>query len=44
MANKIRLAFMLLRYLRYGLIGLWVSFLAPLLFERLKIAKIKPVA
>lgn len=35
---------MLLRYFRYGLIGLWVSFLAPLLFERIKIAKIKPVA
>jgi membrane-associated phospholipid phosphatase len=28
-----------LRFLRYGLIGLWVSALAPLLFEKLKLSK-----
>ena len=31
----------ILRYLRYGLIGLWVSMLAPLLFEALKLAQIQ---
>lgn len=29
----------LLRYLRYGLIGLWIAFLAPWLFIRLKLAQ-----
>jgi membrane-associated phospholipid phosphatase len=33
----------LLRYIRYSLIGLWVSLLAPLLFKALKLAEIKPV-
>ena len=32
----------ILRYVRYGLIGLWVSMLAPLLFEKLELAKINP--
>lgn len=31
----------LLRFLRYSLIGMWVSFLAPLLFRSLKIADFK---
>jgi hypothetical protein len=30
-----------LRYLRYLLIGLWVSWIGPLLFEKLKIATIQ---
>lgn len=30
-----------LRYLRYTLVGLWVSALAPLLFERLGLAQVK---
>ena len=29
----------MLRYLRYGLVGLWVSGLAPMIFIRLKLAK-----
>lgn len=29
----------LLRYLRYGLVGLWISGIAPLLFVRFKLAK-----
>lgn len=33
----------LLRFLRYFLIGLWISCLAPLLFVRLKIGRIAPV-
>ncbi|MFZ3069658.1 MAG: hypothetical protein WA110_00845 [Anaerolineaceae bacterium] len=32
-----------LRYLRYALIGLWISYLSPLLFEKLKIGTIQPV-
>lgn len=31
----------ILRYLRYLLIGLWVSWFGPLLFEKLKIATIQ---
>lgn len=33
----------LLRYLRYFLIGIWISALAPLLFQRLRIARFLPV-
>ncbi len=32
----------LLRYLRYGLVGLWVAWLAPLLFFKLKLARPEP--
>ncbi len=30
-----------LRYLRYGLIGIWVAMIAPLLFEKLNLAEFK---
>jgi membrane-associated phospholipid phosphatase len=33
------LAGYLLRYLRYALIGLWIAFLAPLLFRRLRLSR-----
>jgi hypothetical protein len=32
----------LLRYLRYALIGLWIAFIAPWLFIRLKLARPGP--
>ncbi len=35
---------LILRYLRYALIGLWVSALAPLLFEKLKLVKFEKPA
>ena len=31
-----------LRYFRYFLIGIWIACLSPLLFEKLKIGRIKP--
>lgn len=31
----------LLRYLRYGLIGLWIAYLAPWVFIRLRLAKVR---
>ena len=31
-----------LRYFRYFLIGVWISCLSPLLFEKLKIGRIEP--
>ena len=30
---------LLLRYLRYGLVGLWITALAPWLFMRLRLAE-----
>jgi hypothetical protein len=33
---------MLLRFVRYLLIGLWVTWLSPLLFQQLRIGEIKP--
>lgn len=33
---------MLLRYLRYTLIGLWIAWISPLLFEKLGVGVIKP--
>lgn len=32
-----------LRYFRYALIGIWISAISPLVFERLKIGEIKPL-
>ncbi len=33
---------MILRYLRYTLIGLWIAWGSPLLFEKLGVGVIKP--
>jgi membrane-associated phospholipid phosphatase len=37
-------ASMILRYIRYGLVGFWAAFLAPWFFLRLKLAAEKPAA
>ena len=39
--DDISLVSYILRFIRYGLVGLWISFGAPVLFSKIKLSEIK---